>query len=336
MHSSKKVVMDNKKKGPGLLFAKLGIVVLAVFGFTVGGLAFYGDCEKRNYDGCYQYKLQLLKNSANERKAVFIGGSSTNFGIHAKLFEEETGIRAINMGLSAGRSFEAYLESVKPYIKDGDYVFMCPEHPYYHSEFHNIDNGTSMFYLFQNFDAIKINNATDVYNTVKYSLYNGWTGWLNAILQVFDEMLVDVFHTKTPAVYDRWTCNENGDFTFHKDLTPTIYTPGNVSSALNSFTFFDGLRNYINEWKQTVNFTPYLLFAPIDENAIAGDLGFPQLEELIEERTGIKILNSQLESAYPREYFFDTYYHLKWEYGDTHTQLIIDKFIHFDIDNEII
>lgn len=326
MHSSKS--KENlRKKSPAFLFLKLAVVILGVACFSIGGLALYNSCEKRNYDGCYQFKLDLLKNASNEKKAVFVGGSATNFGIHAEKFEKETGLKSYNMGLSAGRSFDAYLESVKPYIHDGDYLFMCPENNYWNSEFHNIDNGTTLFFLYQNEKALRITNFSDFLNYIKYAIYNSWTGWLNSILQLFDELLVDVFHTKEPGTYDRWSCNSNGDFTFHKDKKAPLYTCEKVSSYLASYSFADGLKKYINDWRSTVNFTPVILFPAIDYLSIEGDSGFDNLATLVEERTGIKVLFSQSQVAYPREYFYDTYYHLKWEYAEIHTQFVIEQFI---------
>lgn len=312
---------------PGGLFIKLAIIIASVFCFTIGGLVLYGTCEKRNYDGCYEYKLQLLKEAKDVNKAVFIGGSATNFGVHAELFEQETGIKAINMGFSAGRSFDAYLESVKPYIKDGDYLFMCPEPGYWNGNFHNIDSETMMFYEYQNSSALRVLNAGDAYNVAKYTITNGWTGWYNSISQFFKEMLIDVFHVKEYSIYDRWSCNTNGDYTYHKDKEPSEFTAGKISSKLQSYSFCDDLKKYIDDWKKEVNFTPYILFAPIDEAATQGDTGFNQQAIEIANRTGIKTLFSQSDSAYPHSYFFDTMYHLKWDTAEEYyTRLVINSF----------
>jgi|GEM_PF-5757901 len=315
------------------LFLKLTIIFVSVFVFTLAGHGLYYICEQNNYDGCYQYKLKLLKEVPEDtKKAVFIGGSGVNFGISAEVFEEETGIRSINMGFSAGRSFDMYLESIKPYINDGDYVFISPELGYYSGDFHNVDSSSMMFCEYQNPDSLRILSFGDFVNYCRYTIENGWKGWYNSIQFGSKTFIQDVLHLRDYTIYDKWECNESGDFILHRNKEPASFETTKGDYILSSRAFIDDLNKYIDDWKKEVNFTPIIMFTPLDEDAVEDVEHLEKFVADIDAATDIPILFSAAESLYPPEYFFDTPLHLRYEYSrDVYTKMVVEAFNNYFI-----
>ena len=120
---------------------KFWVKIVAVFLFVV---FFSGLCKGLTditlSDGfLYSYadKLDTLKN-IQDKKTVFIGGSSVLFGFSAEEYEKISGEPTINMGLNAG-PYDVYMSSVLPYIHEGDTVVLALEFEAYTSEWYKFD-----------------------------------------------------------------------------------------------------------------------------------------------------------------------------------------------------
>lgn len=88
-----------------------------------------------------QKETAISKNKEKGR-VIFVGGSNVTFGIKASLFEEETGIPAVNFGCVAGMGPELILYKLKPYLRDGDTIVMAWEYGLYKYDRSNYINIT--------------------------------------------------------------------------------------------------------------------------------------------------------------------------------------------------
>lgn len=296
--------------------------------FSFVGNLIYGACERVNYDGCYAKKLSLLRSApANQPKAIFIGGSATNFGVSAERFEYLTGIHSYNMGFSAGRSFDAYLESVRPYIKDGDYLFMAPELGYYSASFHQMDASTVLFYQHQNIDAVRITSFGDTIQFAGNYLINGWNGWYQSLAQGCKDFLIDTLHYKKPTIYDRWSVNGHGDYDLHKDMEPQGFAVSQSHYAIPRIDFLRDLNFYVTEWRSKVDFHPFIVAPPLDKDSVANIGELASIDEWIAQNTEIPLLLSYAKTILPHDCFFDTPLHLTWGASrETYTPLLIQTF----------
>ncbi len=71
-------------------------------------------------------KVELLKTVGSPR-IVLIGGSSLVFGLDSALLESYTGMPVVDFGLYATIGTKAMLDLSRPYIREGDYIVLCPE-----------------------------------------------------------------------------------------------------------------------------------------------------------------------------------------------------------------
>ena len=79
-------------------------------------------------------KRELLAQHRNKKKILFVGGSSTFFGIDAGRIEQSLGIHTLNLGVSIGRPFAVMVNEIAPYLESGDIVIFPLEYEHYRSE----------------------------------------------------------------------------------------------------------------------------------------------------------------------------------------------------------
>jgi hypothetical protein len=139
------------------IIVKLSILISVFIILSALGFVMYYDLFQNTHLASYMDKIKRLESLQHTKKAVFIGGSATHFGIQAELFEKETAIPSVNMGLHAGGSFKMYMDNVFPYLNNGDMVFLCIEYEYYSSYFDKISD--------ESIDLIYLSNSVVFWNT---------------------------------------------------------------------------------------------------------------------------------------------------------------------------
>jgi hypothetical protein len=146
------------------IIVKLSILCFPFIIFAILGLVLDYNVFQVGYQSSYIDKVRRLESLRNTRKAVFVGGSATHFGIQAELFEKETSIAALNMGLHGDVAFKIYMDNVLPYLKNGDAVFLCPEYEYYSRKFDETNKESIKFiYMTYLADATIFKNTSLFY-----------------------------------------------------------------------------------------------------------------------------------------------------------------------------
>lgn len=79
-------------------------------------------------------KRDLLAQHRGKKKILFVGGSSTFFGIDAERIEQSLGIHTLNLGVSIGRPVAVMVNEIAPYLQLGDIVIFPLEYEQYRSE----------------------------------------------------------------------------------------------------------------------------------------------------------------------------------------------------------
>ena len=73
-------------------------------------------------------KLNVAKQTEDEPRITFIGGSNVLYGIDSRQFSKETGRPSINFGCAAGMGPELILHLIKPHLRKDDIVVLCWEY----------------------------------------------------------------------------------------------------------------------------------------------------------------------------------------------------------------
>ena len=302
-----------------LFLGKVFLISIIMLAFCAAGHIFYAHYSRSTRNASYIDKIDRLKElSVDGNKAVFIGGSATHFGIHTELFEEKTGIRSVNMGLNAGTSFGLYVDSIKPYMKEGDVLFLVPEYGYYEEGWYNSTDNNVEFLLYYAPDTKSMVSTTTL---LKYIPSLITTGWKNFGFYFSDTIRMKLSKNE---VYKRTSSNVHGDMIIHKTLSPSSFQ--DTLYDFDEYPFVDDLIKSIREF-EAKGVIVYLLFPPLNQTS------FEASEECIHgiwqtiSKTGVQTLYEPDETAFPNDSFFDTVYHLNYDSGESFTEMIIERFI---------
>ncbi|MFZ5448087.1 MAG: hypothetical protein ACOZFS_05555 [Thermodesulfobacteriota bacterium] len=85
-------------------------------------------------------KKETTANNIKENKLVFVGGSSTLFGIKTQYIQQRLGVSCLNFGIHAGLEIDYLLFRIKDILKPGDTVILTVEYPLflYEGKFNNV------------------------------------------------------------------------------------------------------------------------------------------------------------------------------------------------------
>lgn len=311
--------MEKKKTGIGTLVMKILLVAFIMTAFCATGHILYRSYSTSTSNASYIDKLDRLEKLTVEgNKAVFVGGSATHFGVHSDLFEEKTGMPSVNMGLNAGVSFGLYIDSIRPYLKSGDVLFLTPEYGYYGEDWYNDTDNNVEFLLYYAPGTIK---RTDAEVLLKYFPSAITVGWKN-----FGNYFSDMIRARLSKneVYKRSSSNEYGDMTIHKDFSSVKFEDSEYTFL--EYPFIEDLIKCVREF-ESEGVMVYLLFPPLNSTSfVSSEKCIGEIYNRLKE-SGVRLLFAPGDASYPNDDFFDTVYHLRYDSGKTYTEMIVDKYL---------
>ncbi len=83
--------------------------------------------------GALPDKHALLKN-AQSPKIVFVGGSSSSFGLDSRRISEAFHMPVINMGIHYNMGLRYMMKDILPYVRENDVIVLAPEYINFHTE----------------------------------------------------------------------------------------------------------------------------------------------------------------------------------------------------------
>jgi hypothetical protein len=285
----------------------------------------YYNLFQNTHLASYIDKVERIKFLQNSKKAIFIGGSATHFGIQAELFEKETGVPSVNMGLHAGGSFKMYMNNIFPYLTNDDIVFICPEYEYYSSTFDRISDVSIDLIYMTDQTIYKNTNFFYKIKTIPETFIAGWRHLGNIVkyhvASLTKKNYIDLFL----GDYRRDYSDKYGDYKGIKDI------PNRSFYINHSFTYDDNM--FISELDKYLgcivknNIEIYLLFPPADYSLFENSNS--EIERIyykILSSKNVKPLFHPKEVLYNNNDFFNHYYHLNYNAAIEHTKFIILKY----------
>jgi hypothetical protein len=115
----------------------LTIVLVTALVVNVFLVVAYRQRNMQSYLAAFIDKQKLLENTISP-KVILAGGSSVAFGFDSETLSEEIGMPVVNMGLQGGLGIRFVLESIRPYLHNGDILILSPE---YHNIFSQLSGG---------------------------------------------------------------------------------------------------------------------------------------------------------------------------------------------------
>lgn len=265
-------------------------------------------------------KYDLL-NKTDDKKIIFVGGSSLPFGLRSDLIEEElSDYKVINFGLYATLGTKFMMDMSKTNINEGDIVILSPE----------INEQTYSLY----FNPTSVLQACDGY-TNKYTnlsfkdnlklFYNYW-GFSREKLNYFS-------HKNAPnpiGIYRHDSFNSHGDISVDRSnnimnngVDPTMQIT-TTTSLLN-----DEFINYVNSYIDFVRSKKakiYFNFSPCNELAISSSKKTrDEFQEKLDLKLKCDLLSNLEDCIIDYRYFYDTNFHLNSSGAIYYTSLLINN-----------
>lgn len=308
------------------ILVKLSMLSFLFIALAILGFMTYYSIFQISHTASYIDKVKRLESLQNTRKAVFVGGSATHFGIQAELFEKETAIPSVNMGLNGGIAFKIYMDNVLPYLNEGDIVFLCPEYEYYSQKFDEVSKeSVELIYLS---DTTIFKNIAPLYKikAIPETLMTGWECFKNVIVQYLkNKNYMEVLRRDGFERYRRDYSDKYGDYKGIKDLP-------NVSFEIYQYIFYDDKKLILklDEYAGYLsgnNIETYVLFPPSTHSLLeTSALGLEKIYSEILSSKNLNPLFRPQDAIYNDDDFFDTIYHLNYKAAIKHTQYIISKY----------
>lgn len=115
----------------------VGIFLISIIIIFIGLKFASNKYQLRNYDSAFIEKLDMLEKISDQPKIVLVGGSSTGFGLSAKMIADSLHLPCLNLGHNAELGLVHFQTQIQNCLLTDDIVIFSPEYvffvnPYYY------------------------------------------------------------------------------------------------------------------------------------------------------------------------------------------------------------
>ena len=297
------------------LFLLLPCIVLGILLFWGFGLpAQYED----TFLGEMKYKMDRLKETASlseassspaaSRRVILVGGSSIPFGFKTALATEALpDLTFVDFGMYADMGTVVMLDWLRPYIKEGDLILLCPEQ--------NIQS------LSCRFSGEDVWQAADGDFTLAASLLPKHFEKLAASFPGFagKKCFYALFGAPQPTdIYARASFDSYGDISYpdrNANIMPLLYNPNDTISFSTDVITEDFLTemNDFAAFAKECGAQVYYRFSPMNVLALSPDTESAAIDAYYDYLSSVldfPILGNPHQSIMDSGWFYDTNFHL--------------------------
>lgn len=262
-------------------------------------------------------KKEQIASKITKPKILVTGGSNVIYGVKTHEFQKQLGISSINLGVNAGLEIDYILDIAKRNLKSGDIVILPLEYEHFNKT-KNLNQSRIAYIL--NYDKEYFDKLPSL-EKLRY---------LTSIS--FDEFIMSFFANKNEVNYNSQTINQNGDETANFDKTKinafVNRKSHDMAIAEPILTKSYGIEKIIEfaKWCEANNIKMFLSWGSTIDFPIYHtpryDEYFSSLQSFFQNEN-IKMLGLPQDFLYPKEYFYDTNYHLNDKAMTIRTQKLI-------------
>lgn len=291
-----------------LLVTVLLLVTLVLNGLLLIG---YRQRNMQSYLAAYFDKQTLLQNTPSPR-IILVGGSSVAFGFDSHELSKITGMPVVNMGLAVDLGVRFILESIKPYLNEGDIIILSPEYQSIITRRHGGDLLVQLVILDP--QTLKyFSNFTEYWEMVQ-ALPSIHT---SAVKNMLEDLKLrhclictnrDLLYFRTaldPTTGDILN-NDPASYPVNKEVLVLPFDV-NTRAVDNNIDYLNHFYNYAESQKVKLHYFYPSTLKTTDELTLARLMA---LDKKIRQSLEIPILNSIEDSQYDSQYILDSAYHL--------------------------
>jgi hypothetical protein len=290
----------------------------------------YGFYRSFRFDIIWINSLMTKKEASirniQANKLVFVGGSSTLFGIRTRDIQKSLGIPCVNFGIHAGLEIDYLLSRTKHLLKPGDTVILTVEYPLflYDGKFNNVTLDYILTYD-RNFF-----NSLSIWHKIKYL---ACISPIKLGVSFVNQLTFKPHKFEAREGYNLATLNENGDETSNigqhaGDKGFRFSAPFTIQNG--DFRETSGLKiiRDFNQWCREHHINFYVTYASTMyfkeyDNAQYRNY-FNELQRYFAQHN-IPTIGAPQDFFFAKDFFYDTQYHLNQEGMTLRTDQLIDK-----------
>ncbi|MDA9590038.1 hypothetical protein N9R65_04555 [Opitutales bacterium] len=262
--------------------------------------------------------LALHEHAAN-RKIILLGGSNVRTSHSASLVEEIIGLPTVNMGVSAGLSIDFQLNRIKPYLQQGDLLYLPLEYGQLARDRKAVFSGAEAPYVV-GYEKSALKDFSFMRKLHAYMYFD-----LNFAFSALSEMSLSAMNFKRRITADDF--NGWGDQTGHTLEKAEAYesyidsTPANPTVAVDEGSYSAKAVVAFLDWASESGVIVVGGYPTYAEGKPLSDEAEESLKVFYTSR-GHYFLDLENKGRYPKAHFFDTIYHLAEPYQLEHSRLV--------------
>lgn len=285
-----------------LKFAVLaGIIAL----ISVGIVRFAPPAN--DYFGALKMKHERLE-QLQSPKIIVIGGSNGAFGIDSKMLEDTFGLPVVNMAIHADLSYEFMTNEIMGHIGEDDMVISIPEYPV-------AINAKSRL------NSAVLGSLAAYPEARQYYPNLGGEASRKMLAFVVRQAFYRIFYNEVPKVYRSNGFNEYGDLISHLEIESGGFDYDTAQFKEINLAEFEAVHGGLSRAVAVEKAYLFLSLPSIMESKYGRDISFRVNAKMKE--AGIEMISDPEDYLFPREYFFDSNYHLNKMGREVRTQRLI-------------
>ena len=304
----------------------MGLLVASPF----TAILIYGAYQESVYQETFYAelpdKIERLKNT-EEKKIVFIGGSSLIFGLRSEEIAKATGYEVVDFGLYAAIGTIPMMRLASDYINENDIVILAPE----------INTQTYSDYI--GYSALHKCFEDYKYPLTDFALEENVEFFFHDFPFIFERDGVEV---TLEEPYTKSSFNEYGDI--DSEVVKNNIMGDSYYDEGQPITFGDELldKSFIKEvnrfYRKMNRKGAKMYFSLSPSNALAVDSkGLAKFEKSLKEKLDCPILGDVNTFTYHQYYFYDTNFHLNRAGSYLHSKTLSELLrVELSIDNEYV
>jgi hypothetical protein len=269
-------------------------------------------------DGNDYAKAIIDKHARLERtphpRLIFVGGSSMAYGLDSPTIEKELPYSVVNMGMMAFLGLRFMLDEIRPDIRRGDVVVLCPDYNTYQCSVDGHGEDLLAVVKVRPKSIVYFQSLGQLVNLVMYLPYAASTKIMARVteaLQVADteRPLIDFVNRTTGS---RNGFNKYGDMIAHTKIRWVLeFDHGKGFSELGVDQRIIPLINEFYQYVKDQGGTVVVAYPPLAERYFNdNNNSIDSLRKWLKTELVCPIIGSPSDYVYPDEYFFDSVYHL--------------------------
>jgi len=293
---------------------KAGALALAVVGSGVLISLYDTRASDNSYLAAVLEKDRLIRMTPSP-KIILVGGSNLAFGTDSRMMEDSLHINVVNMGVYAKLGLRYMLAQVKPYIRRGDVVVIVPEYDQFYGQYSEGDKTVNAALLYAPPDRIPdfIKSYSFIDVVLRPRVENARRSFLEGTADLFG-LKNKYFPPEADPVYNRHSFNQYGDVVGHltkKSVNPDSIFVGHLPPSKNFNRKAVSELNDIGDAARESGAHAYFLFPSyIDRSYVINAEAIEWLRQKLSRDMRVPILGTPQDFVFPKNWFFDTRFHL--------------------------